>query len=230
MNMNDANDNQLDDEELDDEEEDLVIQATALAAISASLTVADHSQTYYDKIPYHDSALTGAAWVCELLTGHPKHIRKELGVNKHVFQSLIIALQNAGHTPSKFVSLEEQLAIFLYTCVTGLSLPHVCECFQRATETASKYVYFYFFFIIIADLVCYRYFHNILIFFSSVPFYNDQIKLPSADAPIPPEILNNTKFYPFFKDTLGAIDSTHINCCPSAMDRQATRDRKGGVT
>ena len=223
--MNDVNDNQL-----DDKGEDLVIQATALAAISASLTVADHSQTYYNKIPYYDFALTGAAWVCELLTGHPKHIRKELGVNKHVFQSLIIALQNAGHTPSKFVLLEEQLTIFLYTCVTGLSLPHVCERFQQATETASKYVYFYFFFIIIADPVCYRYFHNMLIFFSSAPFYNDHVKLPSANAPIPPKILNNTKFYPFFKDALGAIDGTHINCCPSATDRQAARDRKGGVT
>ena len=171
VNMNNTNDNQLNDKELNDKElndkeEDLVIQATALAAISASLTVADHSQTYYDKIPYHDFTLTGAAWVCKLLTGHPKCIRKELGVNKHVFQSLIIALQNAGHTPSKFVSLEEQLAIFLYTCVTGLSLPYVCECFQQATETASKYVYFYFFFVIIADPVCYRYFHNMLIFFS----------------------------------------------------------------
>ena len=39
--MNNANDNQLNEKELN-EEEDLVIQATALAAISASLTVADH--------------------------------------------------------------------------------------------------------------------------------------------------------------------------------------------
>ena len=58
MNINNANNNQLDEEELNDKEEDLVIQATALAAISASLTVTNHSQTYYDKIPYHNSALT----------------------------------------------------------------------------------------------------------------------------------------------------------------------------
>ena len=69
-----------------------------------------------------------------------------------------------------------------------------------------------------------------LIFFSLAPFYNDHVKLPSANVPIPPKILNNTKFYPFIKDVLSAIDGTHINCCPSATDRQATRDRKGGVT
>ena len=126
--------------EYDDDEEDLVIQAAVTAAIAISSALIDYSETYYDKTPYHDSALTGAAWVLELLTGHPKRIRRELGVNKHVFRALIISLGNAGYQPSKFVSLEEQLAIFLYTCVTGLSLVHVCERFQRAVDTASKYV------------------------------------------------------------------------------------------
>ena len=139
-------DDQFDsDEDEDLEEEDLISQAAATAAISAAFAVIDYSQTYYDKTPYHDSALTGAAWVCELLGGHPKNIHKELGVQKHVFRAIIIALQIAGYMQSKFVTLEEQLAIFLYTCVTGLSLGHVCERFQRATETASKYVYSFVF-------------------------------------------------------------------------------------
>jgi hypothetical protein len=218
-----------DDQSNSSEEEDIILQAAAIAAAGASLAVIRYSRAYYDKIPYHDSALTGIGWVCELLKGHPERIRKELGVHKHVFRALITALQNAGYTSSRHVALEEQLAIFLYTCVTGLSLPHVCERFQRATATASKYVHSHLF-IAIADLVCSRYFHKMLFFFSSAPFYNDYVKLPPADAPIPPEILNNPKFYPFFKDALGAIDGTHINCCPSAADRQAARDRKGGVT
>ena len=125
----------------EEDEEDLVIQAAAAAVIAAGVAAMNYAQTYYNKIPYHDSALTGDGWVTELLEGHPKRIRKELGVHKHVFRALIISLQNAGYTPSKFVTLEEQLAIFLYTCVTGLSLGHVCERFQRATETASKYVH-----------------------------------------------------------------------------------------
>ena len=67
-------------------------------------------------------------------------------------------------------------------------------------------------------------------FFSSPPFYNDYVQLPCTGAPILPEIQNNTKFYPFFKDVLGVIDGTHINCCPSAADQHAARDRNGGVT
>jgi hypothetical protein len=119
------------DEEEDLREENLIVQAATTAAISANFAVINYSQTYYNKTPYHDSALTSAAWVCELLRGHPKHIHKELGVHKHVFQALIGALQNARYIQSKFITLEEQLAIFLYTCVTGLSLGHVCECFHH---------------------------------------------------------------------------------------------------
>ena len=69
-----------------------------------------------------------------------------------------------------------------------------------------------------------------LIFFSSAPFYTQYVHLPPIDAPTPPEILNNPKYFPFFKDALGAIDGTHINCSATAAMREAARDRKGGVT
>ena len=90
--------------------------------------------------PYHTSILSGHEWVMELLTGHPERIRCELGMHAHVFKQLISELRDLGHTNSKFVSLEEQLAIFLYFCVTGLSIRHVGERFQRSNDTISRYV------------------------------------------------------------------------------------------
>ncbi|EGO03241.1 hypothetical protein SERLA73DRAFT_69145 [Serpula lacrymans var. lacrymans S7.3] len=60
--------------------------------------------------PYHTSILTGHGWVLELLQGHPDRIHAELGVRRHVF-----------------LNLEEQLAIFLYTSVIGLSVRHLGE-------------------------------------------------------------------------------------------------------
>jgi hypothetical protein len=42
------------------EEEDFIIQAAATAAIGAALAALDYSQAYYDKKPYHDSALSSA--------------------------------------------------------------------------------------------------------------------------------------------------------------------------
>lgn len=111
-----------------------VILNTAIAAV---VSFATH---LYDKIPYHTSALSGAAWVAELLDGHPERIRCELGVHKHVFRFLISYLQTIGVQHSRNVLLEEQLAIFLSRCVTGTSIRHVAERFQRSNETISKYM------------------------------------------------------------------------------------------
>jgi hypothetical protein len=64
--------------------------------------------------PYHISILTGEGWVMELLGGHPDRIRCELGMSLDVYSDLISDLRAMGHVNSKHVSLEEQLAIFLY--------------------------------------------------------------------------------------------------------------------
>jgi hypothetical protein len=76
--------------------------------------------------------------VVELLTGHPERIWCELRVHAHVFGKLISELRVLGHTNSKYLSLEEQLAIFLYTAVTGLSIRHIGERIQRSNETISR--------------------------------------------------------------------------------------------
>ena len=83
-----------------------------------------------ERQPYHTSILSGEAWVQELLHGHPRRIRTELGVEEPVFRELVIMLCNMGHNNLKNVTLEEQLAIFLYTCVTGLTPTHLGERFQ----------------------------------------------------------------------------------------------------
>ena len=58
-----------------------------------------------------------------------------------MFLQLLIELRQAGHHNSKRVTLEEQLAIFLYTCVTGLTVRHVGKRFQRSSSTISWYFY-----------------------------------------------------------------------------------------
>ena len=88
-----------------------------------------------DPIPSHTSVLSGYHWLLELLTGHPERI---LGVHKEVFLQLVYELRTMGHSDSKSVMLEEQVAIFLYTCVTGLTIRHVGERFQCLNNTISR--------------------------------------------------------------------------------------------
>ena len=94
-----------------------------------------------DPEPYHTLILSGHQWVLELIAGHPDRIHCELRVRKETFLQLLIELCQAGHCDSKRVTLEEQLAIFLYTCVTGLTVHHVGECFQCSSSTISQYFY-----------------------------------------------------------------------------------------
>lgn len=108
----------------------LVVQTIITAAITAVETA--------DPIPYHTSALTGEAWVLELITGHPDRIQCELGVWLHVFNALVSKLHDIRAIDSRELSVEEQLALFLYTCVTRLSTRHVGEQFQRTSDTVSK--------------------------------------------------------------------------------------------
>jgi hypothetical protein len=112
----------------------MVLGGFITAVISTIIT---YYQPFLIKTPYHTSMLSGVAWVDELMNGHPERIRCELGVHLHVFKKMLAVLQKIGFQDSKGVTLREQLAIFLYTCVTGLSTRHVGERFQRSNTTVS---------------------------------------------------------------------------------------------
>ena len=91
------------------------------------------------RIPYHTSILTGEGWVLELLHGHPNRIKTELGVYKEVFEALVAEISNIGaHSPDEQISVQVQVAIFLYIAVTGITIRHAAERFQHTTATISK--------------------------------------------------------------------------------------------
>ncbi|KZP22972.1 hypothetical protein FIBSPDRAFT_667502, partial [Athelia psychrophila] len=91
--------------------------------------------------------------------------------------------------------------------VTGLTIHHVGERFQRSNETISKY------------------FKRMLYIFSSPPFYNRWVRLPGVDEPVDPQISKSAKLH-FFKGALGAIDGSHIHLFAPAAQRGPFRNRK----
>src|SRR6201990_742487 len=115
----------------------LIHIAAAIVQLSCDV-VMDHFTSLYVRTPYHTSILSGAGWVQELLTGHPQRIRNELGVYRGTFTILVKAMQKAGLQSSRHVSVEEQVSIFLYTAVTGMTCTHVGERFQRSSSTITK--------------------------------------------------------------------------------------------
>ena len=77
-------------------------------------------------------------------------------------------------------------------------------------------------------LSCSRCIHRVLDCIVSKDFYESYIKLPGLE--VPPEIQENTKLFPFFKDCLRAIDGTHIKVNPPAAECARYHNRKTGTS
>ena len=102
------------------------ITATCIVVVTTLLSLIISSTPE----PYHTSILSGQGWVEELLKGHPTQIQCELGVSQDIFLELVAALESFGHGDSKYVKIKEQLVIFLYMAITGLTIQHMGEHFQ----------------------------------------------------------------------------------------------------
>jgi|SRR5882762_7815142 len=69
-----------------------------------------------------------------------------------------------------------------------------------------------------------------LFVFLSHPFYTKHVHLPTADDPPSPMIHEKPKLWPYFKDTLGALDGSHIHSAPPLNEHVASRNRKGFIS
>ena len=197
------------------------------AIISLTATIIECNKVRKVPEPYHTSALSGEAWLIELLLGHLEWICCELGVHAHMFTRLVDELRELKHDDSKFISLEEQVRIFLYISVTGLSIRHTSEHFQQSNETISWCVLAH----VLSSIHCIlsRYFHKMVIIFSSVPFYTTYVHMPAPDK-VQAEIWSNPRFWPYFKDVIGALDGSHIHAAPVSMEQSVFRNCKGFIS
>ena len=115
----------------------LAVAAAAAVIVSAPLP----------KLPVRMSILTGQMWLEELFRS-PVRMHEQLRMSKHVFQKLSMelrALHHAMHglSDGKYVTADEQLAIFLHFARTGVSSRMLQERFQRSGKMISKYGLFY---------------------------------------------------------------------------------------
>lgn len=111
----------------------LSVVITSLASAAAWVALNDE-----EKIP-RNTGLKGREMIRQMLAeNNPARVRDFLRMSKAVFQALCFVLSVHGLRETTHMSVEEQVAIFLYICGGNYSNRTAMETFQRSGDTISR--------------------------------------------------------------------------------------------
>ena len=93
------------------------------------------------KTPCHTSKLSSAEYTCELLEGHQRRSYRNLRMEARIFKALVDYLSSRGLLQStRGVTVEEQLAMFMYMLARNASFTALCDRFQHSGETIHRHI------------------------------------------------------------------------------------------
>ncbi|KAI3773729.1 hypothetical protein L1987_48259 [Smallanthus sonchifolius] len=164
------------------------------------------------RMPCHTSDRTGHIFINEILNGHPRRCYDIFRLHVPVFRQLCIELvTNYGLKQTRNMCIEESLGIFLMTLAHGCTNRLVQESFNHSGETI------------------HRHFYRVL---TAVLKMSADIIKPAANYndDVPAYIFNNARYYPMFKDCIGAIDGTHVRASIPLNEQAKYIGRKGYAT
>ncbi|RHN45074.1 putative harbinger transposase-derived nuclease domain-containing protein [Medicago truncatula] len=137
---------------------------------------------------------------------HTDKCRDIIRMGPEAFMQLCLKLRGTGIVKDTIkYTVEEKVAKFLHIVGHNVKNRTISFFFYRSGETVS------------------RHFHTVLHVILALG--EEFIAQPSV-ADVPPQILNNSRFYPFFKDCIGAIDGTHIRVKVPRAEAPRFRGRK----
>lgn len=180
-----------------------------IATVLAAYLVTHHVLKYVVKEKKTTSILTGHMWYIELINGNDNMFFEQLRMRKHVFQQLVWELtNNYGLTPTKNIGVEESVALFLYMIGHGATYRNVQGRFQHSGQTIHNH------------------FHRVLTAVYKLGNHiirpSDQMHSVASDY-----IKDDDRYWPYFKDCIGAIDGTHIAIHVPADKQIPYFNRKG---
>ncbi|CAN1290828.1 hypothetical protein LINPERPRIM_LOCUS20871 [Linum perenne] len=112
-------------------------------------------------------------------------------MERHIFQHLCEELTNHVLRPSKNITVQEQVAMFLKIHAHSNSARDNAKDFQHSTATISKY-----FGIVLKAVIS----------------LSRVVIVPPNMSEVPPQILNDSKYYPYFKVPIQSFP-VPVNVC-----------------
>ncbi|XP_073158314.1 uncharacterized protein [Henckelia pumila] len=168
-------------------------------------------EKYLHKSPCYDREYSGWASLISILNGNPRRCYQSFRMHKEVFFELCgILVNNYGLKPTRSVTVEEQLTTFMMIVGVCEGNRQLQESFQRSGYTISMS------------------FHNVLKACTKMSL--DWIRPFSDNTTIHPYIQQNSRYFPHFKDCIGAIDGIHIKASIPCHLQVPFIGRKGSPT
>ncbi|OIW16053.1 hypothetical protein TanjilG_04588 [Lupinus angustifolius] len=168
----------------------------------------DETEVCGNHVPKELSRLAsdGVKFVDGVLNGENERCLENFRMDKHIFYKLCDTLQAKGllHHTNR-IKIEEQLAIFLFIIGHNLRTRAVQELFRYSGETIS------------------RHFNNVLNAIMSISL--DLFQPPGSD--VPSEISKDPRFYPYFKDCVGAVDGIYTPVTVGVDEQGPFRNKNG---
>ncbi|XP_021765928.1 uncharacterized protein LOC110730433 [Chenopodium quinoa] len=163
------------------------------------------------RLPLRIGGESGSAYITRLLTVHPSLFKEQLRLDRDMFVRLVqLMIEKTSLSDGRFVKVAEQVGIVLFILARGASQRQAADTFKHSISTISKY------------------FRRVLQALTRLSC--DLICPYQGLADIPLEVQENSLYWPFFKDCVGALDGTHISAVVSDGDGQPFRGRKGTKT
>lgn len=132
--------------------------------------------------------------------------RNIIRMTPRAFLELCVMLErNGGLPPTRWSSVEDQFAKSLYILTHNVRNQKVSFWFRRSSDTVRLH------------------FHK---FVAPIIGLGEKFIVQPNVSIIPHEILNKRKFFPYFKDCVGAIDVTHIRVRVSPLDAPGFHGQK----
>ncbi|RVW84970.1 hypothetical protein CK203_039527 [Vitis vinifera] len=152
----------------------------------------EYEEIFLCKTPQRTSMLSGAQFVRDMIEGHPQTCYELFQMDKETFMNLCDHLKRHENLQdTRFVTVEEAVAMFLLIVGHNVRMRVVADVFQHSTETVAQP------FKEVRRALCRL--GKILI----CP--NNMTNEVSS------YVASNPKYFPWFKDCIGAIDGTHIS-------------------
>uniref|UniRef100_A0A803LSC2 DUF8040 domain-containing protein n=1 Tax=Chenopodium quinoa TaxID=63459 RepID=A0A803LSC2_CHEQI len=142
--------------------------------------------------PKRERGESGAQYIHRLLTETPTACQIQLRLDRTMFVRLVnLMIDRDLLYDGKYVKVVEQVGICLYILAKGLSYRDASDKFKHSISTICKY------------------YNEVLEALVNLSF---DIIRPHRDlSKVPPEVANSTRYWPYFKDAIGAFDGTLID-------------------